>query len=49
MTRTKPRNPIALNPILRKGGVHRKSRKAERRALKLATRRLVADAVQRLE
>ena len=26
----KPRNPVARSPLLRKGGVHRKSRSAER-------------------
>ena len=27
---SKPRNPVARAPLLRKGGVHRKSRSAER-------------------
>ena len=44
MVQIKRRNPLALNPLLRKGGVHKKSRKAERRALKQATRKLVAKA-----
>ena len=26
----KPRNPVARSPLLRKGGVHRKSRSADR-------------------
>ena len=30
----KPRNPVARSPLLRKGGVHRKSRSAERMRLK---------------
>lgn len=29
-----PRNPHAINPIMRKGGQHGKSRKAERRQAK---------------
>lgn len=28
----KPRNPIALSPLLRKGGVHQKSQRALRKA-----------------
>ena len=35
----KQRNPNAYHPIMRKGGVHRKSKKAERSAQKLALKR----------
>ena len=30
MMARKPRNPVARSPLLRKGGVHRKSRSSER-------------------
>lgn len=35
-------NPIANNPLMRKGGVHKKSRTAKRQKHKRETRRLVA-------
>ena len=35
-------NPIANNPLMRKGGVHKKSRRAKRQEHKRETRRLVA-------
>ena len=46
MTTPKRRNPLALNPLMRKGGVHEKSRKAKRRAQKQSTRKLVDEACQ---
>ena len=49
MKQPKPRNPLALNPLMRKGGVHKKSQKAERQALKQATRKLVAEIQTRSE
>jgi len=33
------RNRVALNPIIRKGGVHQKSNKAKRQATKLAIKK----------
>jgi len=30
LKRNKPRNPVAVSPIMRKGGVHEKSRSGER-------------------
>ena len=36
---TKPRNPVARSPLLRKGGVHGKSRSGERMKTKNALRR----------
>jgi hypothetical protein len=35
-------NPIANNPLMRKGGVHKKSRSSKRQKHKRETRRLVA-------
>lgn len=35
----KPRNRVATNPLLRKGGIHRKSRKSERQAARRALRK----------
>ncbi len=35
-------NPIANNPLMRKGGVHKKSRSSKRQKYKRETRRLVA-------
>jgi len=39
-TRRKLRNHLALDPLLKKGGVHEKSRKAKRAALRQETRKL---------
>ena len=36
-------NPIANNPLMRKGGVHKKSRSSKRQKYKRETRRLVAN------
>jgi len=44
MNHSKRRNLLALHPLMKKGGLHQKTRKAERRALKQATRQLVAEA-----
>ena len=41
----KKRNPIAQAPILRKGGVHEKSRKAKRQKQKGELRQTVAKAM----
>ena len=30
MKKNRPRNPVALNPILRKGGVHERAKSGER-------------------
>jgi hypothetical protein len=38
------RRALLLHPLMKKGGVHQKTRKAERQALKQATRQLVAEA-----
>lgn len=46
MTKPKRRNLLLLHPLMKQGGVHRKSVKAERQALKQATRELVAGARQ---
>ncbi len=35
----RPRNPLALSPLLHRGGAHRKSTGATRRALRMALRR----------
>jgi len=35
-----PKNTIATNPLLKKGGAHGKTRKAERRAAKISLRRM---------
>jgi len=37
--RNRPRNPLAVHPLMKKGGAHEKTRKAERRAAKVALRR----------
>ncbi|MEZ5504489.1 MAG: hypothetical protein R3F47_05695 [Gammaproteobacteria bacterium] len=39
-SRRKQRNPLALDPLLKKGGAHGKSHKAERASLKQQTRKL---------
>jgi hypothetical protein len=43
----KKRNPIAQAPILRKGGVHEKSRKAKRQKQKGELRSLVRNTVSK--
>jgi hypothetical protein len=43
MIQPKRRNPLILHPMLKKGGAHGKTRKAERQACKQATRKLVAE------
>ena len=43
MTKPKRRNPLLFHPLMKKGGLHKKSHKAERQALKQATRQLVAE------
>lgn len=40
--RHKPRNPLAIAPIMRKGGVHEKSRSAERQQGKQKLKQLVS-------
>jgi hypothetical protein len=40
--RHKPRNPIAMAPIMRKGGVHEKSRSGERQQGKQKLKQLVS-------
>ena len=41
----RPRNPLALDPLLKKGGAHqRKDKRASRARHKAATRRLTDDA-----
>lgn len=42
----KKRNPHAMNPLMRKGGVHQKSNKAQRAAAKRETRALSRDSYQ---
>jgi len=44
MTKPKRDNPLAFHPLMKKGGLHKKSAKAERQALKMATRQLVAES-----
>lgn len=41
----KKRNPVALSAILRKGGVHEKSRKAKRQKQKSELRKTVSKAM----
>jgi len=41
-TRHQRGNPIANNPLMRKGGVHKKSRASKRQKHKCETRRLVS-------
>ena len=36
-------NPVAQNPLLGKGGVHRKTRKAKRRAHQQSLRRVIEE------
>ncbi|PWQ99816.1 hypothetical protein [Leucothrix pacifica] len=40
--RNKPRNPVANAPIMRKGGVHQKSRSGERQQEKQQLKQLVS-------
>lgn len=40
--RHKPRNPVAMAPIMRKGGVHEKSRSGERQQGKQKLKQLVS-------
>ena len=40
---SKPRNRLAVSPLLRKGGVHAKTNAAKRRAAKDALKRLASD------
>jgi len=44
MTKPKRRNPLVFHPLMKKGELHKKSSKAERQALKQATRQLLAEA-----
>jgi hypothetical protein len=44
MIKVKKRNPLAFHLLMKKGGLHRKSRGGERQSLKQATRQLVAQA-----
>ena len=39
----KLRNPVAASPVLRKGGVHRKSKSGERAQQKEETKRALVD------
>ena len=41
--RNKPRNPIAVSPIMRKGGAHEKSRSGERQQGKQKLKQSVAN------
>lgn len=40
--RNKPRNPVATAPIMRKGGVHEKSRSGERQQGKQQLKKLIS-------
>ena len=40
----KPRNPVARSPLLRKGGVHEKSRGAKRREARMDLARTLRQA-----
>jgi hypothetical protein len=43
----KPRNPVALNPLLRKGGAHsRKNKKAKRPLQKKWLRKTLAEEIK---
>ena len=44
MAKQKRRNLHAINPIMRKGGVHEKSNGAKRKAAKLATKKLAGES-----
>jgi hypothetical protein len=41
--RSKPRNPVARSPLMRKGGAPGKTRSAERRQANVALTKLVRD------
>lgn len=41
--RSKPRNPVARSPLMRKGGAHGKTRAAERRKANVTLEKLVRD------
>ncbi len=42
-TRTRLRNPVAMSPLLRKGGVHKRSKSGVRASSKLETQAATAD------
>jgi len=42
-TRPAPRNPFSDHPLMRKGGVHEKSKKAKRASARRETKQLVRD------
>ena len=44
-TRHRKRNPVAMAAILRKGGVHKKSRKAKRQKQKRELRKMISKAM----
>lgn len=46
MKKQKPRNRVALNPLLRKGGPHIASRSGERQRARQRVRRLVVQPEQ---
>jgi len=39
-----PRNPLALNPLMRRGGAHQQSKSAQRAAARREVSRLARDA-----
>ena len=39
----KPRNPVALSPLLKKGGAHGKTTRARRRAARVELKRQMLD------
>ena len=41
--RLKPRDPVARSPLMKKGGVHEKTRGAKRRADTIAVKKLARD------
>lgn len=43
MNRRNRRNPFAFHPLMRKGGVHEKSKKAARQRARHETRRLASE------
>lgn len=42
-TRSAPRNPFSNHPLMRKGGVHEKTKKAQRASARRETKQLVRD------
>ena len=48
-TRTRLRNPVAMSPLLRKGGVHKRSRSGVRADAKRETQDAISDWRQNLE